>query len=120
MIFITLLGTIPPKQHPRSLTMKDFDTMVTSNAPFARKFPKDDPVLDKIDKELLGRTHRFPAGAWCVGSSDGEADPCTVRGNDTVFRPGPGAERLRELVRVHSKKQATSTHNCSFQVLVSV
>ncbi|KAL1362967.1 hypothetical protein HN51_011173 [Arachis hypogaea] len=90
----------PPKQHPRSLTMKDFDKMVTSNAPFARKFPKDDPVLDKIDKELLSRTHRFPPGAWCVGSSDGEADPCSIRGNDTVFRPGPGAERLWELLQI--------------------
>ena len=49
----------PPKQHPMSLTMKDFDKMVKSNAPFARKFAKDDPVLDKIDKELLRRTHRF-------------------------------------------------------------
>ncbi|MED6182663.1 hypothetical protein PIB30_030742 [Stylosanthes scabra] len=110
----------PPKQHPRSLTMKDFDTMVASNAPFARKFPKDDPVLDKIDKELLGRTHRFPPGAWCVGSSGGGADPCSVHGNDTVFRPGPGTERLKELVRAHSKKQTSSTHNSSFQVLVSV
>lgn len=72
--------------------------MVQSNAPFARKFAKDDPVLDKIDKELLGRTKRFAPGAWCVGSSDGGADPCALRGNDSVFRPGPGADRLRELL----------------------
>lgn len=88
----------PPKQHPISLSMKDFDKMVKSKAPFARKFAKGDPVLDKIDKELLGRTNRFPTGAWCIGSSDGGADPCSMRGNDTVFRPGPGAERLQELV----------------------
>ena len=73
--------------------------MVKSKAPFARKFAKDDPVLDKIDKELLGRTHRFSSGAWCVGTSVGGADPCLLRGNDTVFRPGPGAERLRELIQ---------------------
>ncbi|KAI8018002.1 Beta-glucuronosyltransferase GlcAT14B [Camellia lanceoleosa] len=29
--------------------------MVDSNAPFARKFHQDDPVLDKIDSELLFR-----------------------------------------------------------------
>ncbi|EEF44495.1 beta-glucuronosyltransferase GlcAT14A [Ricinus communis] len=87
----------PPKQHPISLTMKDFDKMVKSNAPFARKFPKDDLVLDKIDKELLGRTGRFAPGAWCIGSSANGADPCSVRGNDSVFRPGPGAERLQQL-----------------------
>lgn len=87
----------PPKQHPISLTMKDFNKMVQSKAPFARKFAKDDPVLDKIDKELLGRTHRFSPGAWCIGNSTGGADPCSFRGNNTVLRPGPGAERLREL-----------------------
>ncbi|KAJ9171005.1 hypothetical protein P3X46_019060 [Hevea brasiliensis] len=87
----------PPKQHPISLTMKDFDKMVKSKAPFARKFARDDPVLDKIDKELLGRTSRFAPGAWCIGSSDDGADPCSVRGNYSVFRPGPGAERLQQL-----------------------
>lgn len=77
--------------------MKDFDKMVESKAPFARKFAKNDPVLDKIDKELLGRTSRFAPGAWCVGSSENGADPCSVRGNDSVFSPGPGADRLQEL-----------------------
>ena len=72
--------------------------MVKSNAPFARKFHKNDPVLDKIDKELLGRTGRFAPGAWCIGSSEGGADPCSVRGDDSVFRPGPGAERLQGLL----------------------
>ncbi|KAM7275595.1 hypothetical protein ACFE04_017461 [Oxalis oulophora] len=89
----------PPKQHPISLTMKDYDKMVKSKAPFARKFKKEDSVLDKIDQELLHRnanTSRFSPGAWCIG---GEADPCSVRGNDSEFRPGPGAERLRELLQ---------------------
>ncbi|XP_010556817.1 PREDICTED: beta-glucuronosyltransferase GlcAT14B [Tarenaya hassleriana] len=89
----------PPKQHPISLSMKDYEKMVKSKAPFARKFHKDSPVLDKIDKELLGRTHRFSPGAWCVGSLENGSDPCSVRGNDSVFRPGAGAERLQELVQ---------------------
>ncbi|MBA0689001.1 hypothetical protein Goari_006753 [Gossypium aridum] len=89
----------PPKQHPVSLSMKDFDKMVKSNAPFARKFHKNDPVLDKIDKELLGRTGRFAAGAWCIGGSEGGTDPCSVRGNGSVFAPGPGAKRLQELLK---------------------
>jgi len=90
----------PPKQHPRTLSIKDFDKMVKSGAPFARKFPKDDPVLDKIDRELLNRTEsRFAPGAWCMGSSGGGDDPCYSRGEDSVFRPGPGAERLGELMK---------------------
>ncbi|KAI3440712.1 uncharacterized protein J3R85_003154 [Psidium guajava] len=90
----------PPKQHPRSLSVKDFDKMLKSNAPFARKFEKDDPILDRIDKELLGRTGRFVPGAWCNGTSDDGADPCSMRGDDSVFRPGPGVGRLRELLQV--------------------
>ncbi|XP_061946005.1 beta-glucuronosyltransferase GlcAT14A-like [Populus nigra] len=89
----------PPKQHPISLTMKDFVKMVKSNAPFARKFARDDPVLDKIDKEILNRTGRFAPGAWCIGGSDNGSDPCSIRGNYSVFRPGPGAQRLQELLQ---------------------
>ena len=87
----------PPKQHPRYLTIKDFEKMVNSSAPFARKFAKDDVVLDKIDQELLGRTHRFAKGAWCVGRSEDGSDPCSVRGDDSVFDVGPGATRLNGL-----------------------
>lgn len=87
----------PPKQHPKSLTIKDFDNMVNSSAPFARKFAKDDPALDRIDRELLRRTNRFAPGAWCVGNTQNGADPCSLRGDDSVFSPGPGASRLQEL-----------------------
>ncbi|XP_021717400.1 beta-glucuronosyltransferase GlcAT14A-like [Chenopodium quinoa] len=88
----------PPKQHPRILSMKDFDKMVKSGALFARKFARNDPVLDEIDKELLGRTNRFPPGAWCIGNSSGGVDPCSLRGNYSDFKPGPGAARLQELM----------------------
>ncbi|EAZ41491.1 hypothetical protein OsJ_26015 [Oryza sativa Japonica Group] len=90
----------PPKQHPNMLSMKDFNKMVKSGAPFARKFPKDDKVLDKIDRELLHRSEgQFTPGAWCDGSSEGGADPCSSRGEDSVFEPSPGAERLRGLMK---------------------
>ncbi|KMT12428.1 hypothetical protein BVRB_5g103600 [Beta vulgaris subsp. vulgaris] len=85
----------PPKQHPRILSMKDFDEMVKSGAIFARKFAKNDRILDKIDKELLGRSNRFAPGAWCIGDA---ADPCSLRGNYSHFKPGPGAARLQKLM----------------------
>ncbi|KAI4383307.1 hypothetical protein MLD38_009159 [Melastoma candidum] len=91
----------PPKQHPRYLSMTDFDDMVKSNAPFARKFPSEDPILDKIDVEILHRSsHQFVHGGWCRNSSSNDgSDPCSMRGDDSVLRPGAGAERLRELLR---------------------
>ncbi|KAH9331908.1 hypothetical protein KI387_004016, partial [Taxus chinensis] len=87
----------PPKQHPRSLGLKDFRRMVLSNAPFARKFKRGDPVLDKIDRELLGRNkNNITPGEWCV--AEGNTDPCSVMGEKTLLRPGPGSKRLRHLI----------------------
>lgn len=77
----------PPKQHPHYLTVDDYREMVDSNAPFARKFGKNESVLDKIDSELLGRKpDGFVPGGW-FGYTD-----------ITLLRPGPGAKRLKSLI----------------------
>ncbi|KAE8734513.1 Tetratricopeptide repeat (TPR)-like superfamily protein [Hibiscus syriacus] len=89
----------PPKQHPHLLKLADMERMINSNAPFARKFPWDDPVLDKIDSEILSRgPDMFTPGGWCVGSAQNGSDPCSVIGNTTVIKPGPGATRLETLI----------------------
>ncbi|KAK9085307.1 hypothetical protein Sjap_025718 [Stephania japonica] len=57
---------VPPKQHPHSLGLTDSKKMISSNAPFARKFKRDVMVLDKIDKELLNRSNgSVTPGGWC-------------------------------------------------------
>ncbi|KAA3475449.1 xylosyltransferase 1-like [Gossypium australe] len=90
----------PPKQHPHYLRLNDMQRMINSNAPFARKFPRDDPAaLDKIDSDLLSRgPDMFTPGGWCVGSGKNGSDPCSVIGNTTVIKPGPGATRLETLI----------------------
>ncbi|KAJ7519817.1 hypothetical protein O6H91_20G057000 [Diphasiastrum complanatum] len=89
----------PPKQHPLTLGLADFQNMSQSGAPFARKFEKDDKVLDKIDKELLGREEgRFTPGGWCVGNSDSGKDPCAIMGDSSVIRPGLGAKKFESLI----------------------
>ncbi|KAJ4974315.1 hypothetical protein NE237_007489 [Protea cynaroides] len=89
----------PPKQHPHLLTLKDMARMIDSNAPFARKFPRNDPVLDKIDAELLFRGPGMVVpGGWCIGNRKNGTDPCLVVGNITVLRPGPGAKKLQNLI----------------------
>lgn len=88
----------PPKQHPHYLTLDDMERMVASNAPFARKFHSDDPVLDKIDSELLFRGRGMPVpGGWCTGSKENGSDPCSVVGDVTILRPTTGAKRLENL-----------------------
>ncbi|PIA62407.1 hypothetical protein AQUCO_00200424v1 [Aquilegia coerulea] len=89
----------PPKQHPHHLNLNDMSRMIDSNAPFARKFPRDDPVLDKIDAELLFREpNMIVPGGWCVGRRVNGSDPCSVVGNTTAIKPGPGAKRLEKLI----------------------
>ncbi|KAG6490872.1 hypothetical protein ZIOFF_052202 [Zingiber officinale] len=98
---------VPPKQHPHLLTVEDMPSMVGSNAPFARKFPRDDPVLDRIDEELLGRRNGnlVVPGGWCAGDP-----PCSEVGDAAALRPGKGAERVAQLMDaiVRSKKFAQS------------
>ncbi|KAI9119159.1 hypothetical protein K1719_009834 [Acacia pycnantha] len=89
----------PPKQHPHYLRVEDMDRMINSNAPFARKFPRVDPVLDRVDAELLSRGPGMVVpGGWCIGSRENGSDPCSVIGNITALRPGPGAKRLETLI----------------------
>lgn len=89
----------PPKQHPHYLTTDHFQKMVDSNAPFARKFRQDDPVLDKIDSDLLFRgPEMIVPGGWCIGSSENGSDPCSVAGNVTLLGPTSGAKRLEILI----------------------
>ncbi|XVF18830.1 hypothetical protein REPUB_Repub11eG0056800 [Reevesia pubescens] len=84
----------PPKQHPHVLTLNDTDKMIMSNAAFARKFKQDDLVLDKIDTDLLGRPKlSFTPGAWCSGKPK-----CSEVGDLNKIKPGPGAQRLRQLI----------------------
>ncbi|PWA79640.1 Glycosyl transferase, family 14 [Artemisia annua] len=89
----------PPKQHPHYLTIDHMQKMIESNAPFARKFHRDDPVLDKIDSELLFRgPEMIVPGGWCIGNRENGSDPCSVAGNITTLRPTSGAERLGNLI----------------------
>lgn len=84
----------PPKQHPHTLTINDTNEMIASGAAFARKFKGDDPVLDKIDKDLLNRKNgSFTPGGWCSGSPK-----CSEVGNLDNIKPGPGASRLKRLI----------------------
>lgn len=103
----------PPKQHPHHLNLNDMSRMIDSNAPFARKFPREDPVLDKIDSELLSRgPNMLVPGGWCVGSRVNGSDPCLVVGNTTLLKPGPGAKRLEQLILFLLSKENFRPRQC--------
>nr|GEU30368.1 hypothetical protein [Tanacetum cinerariifolium] len=73
--------------------------MIESNAPFARKFHRDDLVLDKIDSELLfWGSKKIVPGGWCIKSRKNGSDLCSVVENITMLRPTSGAGRLENLI----------------------
>ncbi|KAK1326071.1 hypothetical protein QJS10_CPA01g01423 [Acorus calamus] len=51
----------PPGMEPHFLNVSDYDEMVQSSAPFARQFHMDEPVLRKIDSEILRRGYNHVA-----------------------------------------------------------
>ncbi|KAL6838788.1 hypothetical protein ACP4OV_031502 [Aristida adscensionis] len=110
---------VPPRQHPHPLALADLPRILASDAPFARKFPRDHPVLDAIDADLLGRptpppaagngtaTAAFVPGGWC-----GADAACRDVDNDWVLRPGPGAQRLQRLMDNIVRSEAFANRQC--------
>ncbi|KAL2927685.1 Beta-glucuronosyltransferase GlcAT14A [Bienertia sinuspersici] len=89
----------PPKQHPHFLTVEDYDKMVSSNAPFARKFGRKEVLMDKIDSELLGSdADGYVPGKWLVRENGNGTLSYAVVKNTTQLKPGPGADRLKQLI----------------------
>jgi len=81
----------------RPLNSTDFDDMIRSGAIFAEKFQKDDPVLDLIDQNLLGRSPRSVVpGGWCLGEPGNSS--CLTWGDAKILRPGTGAQRLEKAI----------------------
>lgn len=103
----------PPKQHPHHLNLADMQRMIDSNAPFARKFRRDDPVLDEVDSELLSRGPGMVVpGGWCLGGRENGSDPCSVAGDTTVLRPGPGSKRMEILTSYLLSKDKFRPRQC--------
>lgn len=103
----------PPKQHPHFLTIYDYHSMVNSNAPFARKFARNAPVLDRIDKELLAhRADGFVPGGWTdlLNSTVTDRHFSVQRMQD--LRPGPGVERLKNLIKALLTQEGFDDKHC--------
>lgn len=89
----------PPKRDPRMLNLKNYENMTQSGAAFATQIPKDDPVLKRIDEEVLNRAPgRIAPGGWCLGI--GDTDPCSVSGNSDIVRPSLRAVNLTKTIEV--------------------
>lgn len=83
-------------EDPRKLNGSDLDDMIRSGSAFATQFRPNDPVLDRIDREILGRKPgKVVPGGWCLGESN---NTCAIWGDASILRPGPGAKRLEKCI----------------------
>ncbi|XVF09442.1 hypothetical protein REPUB_Repub07fG0092900 [Reevesia pubescens] len=93
---------------PPPMNSAEFDAMIQSGAAFGTQFQFDDPVLDRIDLEILKRSFgKVVPGGWCLGEPGN--DTCSVWGNADILRPSPGARRLeKRIVKVLSNDKFRS------------
>ncbi|EEF44299.1 transferase, transferring glycosyl groups, putative [Ricinus communis] len=98
-------------QEQRMLNSSEFHTMIQSGAAFATGFKFNDPVLDRIDQEILGRNAgQVVPGGWCLGEPRNST--CSVWGDADVLRPGPGAARLEKTIVELLSKGVFRSNQC--------
>ncbi|OMO99314.1 Glycosyl transferase, family 14 [Corchorus capsularis] len=98
------------KKHP-PMESAEFEAMVQSGAAFATQFQYDDPVLDRIDREILNRSPgKAVPGGWCLGEPDNGT--CSVWGDSDILRPGPGAKRLEKHIVESLKDNKIRSQQC--------
>jgi Core-2/I-Branching enzyme len=55
----------PPGLDPLFIGKSNYDKMISSGAAFARRFRENEPVLDRLDKDVLKRNSgNFTYGKW--------------------------------------------------------
>ncbi|KAJ9555646.1 hypothetical protein OSB04_010260 [Centaurea solstitialis] len=102
------------KHEPRTLHSDDLADLISSGSAFGSPFVRDDPVLDRIDQELLKRGEGRPVpGGWCLGESRDEV--CSIWGDADVLKPGPGAKRLEERMVELLSNETFYSHQCIFE-----
>ncbi|OAY64607.1 Beta-glucuronosyltransferase GlcAT14A [Ananas comosus] len=99
------------RKEPRLLTLDDVANLTRSGVAFATQFAKDDPALDRIDQEILGRgPGRVVPGGWCLGG--GRGDPCSKWGSPNVLRPGRRAMDLANAIAQLLTPENLYSHQC--------
>ncbi|KAL5554438.1 hypothetical protein UlMin_041839 [Ulmus minor] len=109
---------------PQFLTVSHFEKMLASEAAFARPFRKNDPVLNKIDKEILRRSpNGFVPGEWCSSSSgkilnkssevDDHEQFCSSWGNIDIVKAELQGIKLRQLLSKLTSEDRFKSCHCS-------
>ncbi|KAG0466778.1 hypothetical protein HPP92_017771 [Vanilla planifolia] len=93
----------PPALEPHFLNLSDYRAMVDSGAAFARRFVEDDPIIRKLDNEVLKRMpNGVSYGKWCSGPTrdqkGNKLDACSTWGDINSVKPRATGKKLRRLI----------------------
>ncbi|KAK0595701.1 hypothetical protein LWI29_009203 [Acer saccharum] len=117
----------PTTGEPQLLKISHYDTMIASGSVFGRTFEENDPVLRKIDENILNRTaNGIVPGKWCLGqgmlnksmdeSSKDKEELCSTKGNIDAVKPSSYGIKLRVLLSKLIKNGRVKTTQCQQQL----
>ncbi|KAK3219117.1 hypothetical protein Dsin_013087 [Dipteronia sinensis] len=112
---------------PQLLKISHYDTMIASGSAFGRTFEENDPVLRKIDENVLNRTaNGIAPGKWCLGqgmlnksmdeSSKDKEELCSTKGNIDAVKPSSYGIKLRVLLSKLIENGRVKTTQCQQQL----
>lgn len=112
---------------PQLLKISHYDTMIASGLAFGRTFKENDPVLRKIDENVLNRTaNGIVPGKWCLGqgmlnksmdeSSKDKEELCSTKGNIDAVKPSSYGIKLRVLLSKLIENGRVKTTQCQQQL----
>ncbi|XP_031281320.1 beta-glucuronosyltransferase GlcAT14A-like [Pistacia vera] len=105
---------------PQILKLSEYDKMLTSGAAFARQFEEGDPVLEKIDQNVLNRSaNGVVPGKWC-SSGPGKnntnlEEVCSTWGSNVnidAVKPRSHGMKLRALLSKLATNGSIGTSQC--------
>ncbi|KAL2923138.1 Beta-glucuronosyltransferase GlcAT14A [Bienertia sinuspersici] len=97
-------------ENPMQLNSSHLEDMLWSGSAFATQFGTNDRILDRIDREILGRRRgRVVPGGWCVGDMN---HTCAEWGDADILHPGPGAKRLERRIVELLSNESFRTQQC--------
>ncbi|KAK2651843.1 hypothetical protein Ddye_011699 [Dipteronia dyeriana] len=117
----------PTTGEPQLLKISHYDTMIASGSAFGRSFEENDPVLQKIDENVLNRTAEgIVPGKWCLGqgmlnksmdeSSKDNEELCSTKGNIDAVKPSSYGIKLRVLLSKLIENGRVKTTQCQQQL----
>ncbi|OMO65511.1 Glycosyl transferase, family 14 [Corchorus olitorius] len=119
-----IIWNSPRQGEPESLNTSRYDEMVASElAAFAHPIPEGDPLLNKIDEDVLNRLPgKTVSGNWsiCQGKSknmtgDEEEEFCSAWGDIDAVKPGPKGIKLGDILSKLAAERRLRPSQCQKQ-----